>query len=75
MKRWVSFGYGPEKVGIARVEKLVPIFSTPTWVPPQEPRITRRTQEDPNFFISIRIDVESRFYELNRYIDSTNISL
>ena len=32
MKRWVSFGCGPEKVGIARVETVVPTFSTPTWV-------------------------------------------
>ena len=34
MKRWVSFGCGPEKVGIARVEMGVPTFSPPTWVHP-----------------------------------------
>ena len=32
LKRWVSFGCGPEKVGIARVEKVVLTFSPPTWV-------------------------------------------
>ena len=32
MKMWVSFGCGPEKVGIVRVEKVVTTFSPSTWV-------------------------------------------
>ena len=32
LKRWVSFGCGPENVGIARVENEVPTFSPPTWL-------------------------------------------
>ena len=32
MKRWVSFGCGTEKVGIARVENVVPTVSPPNWV-------------------------------------------
>ena len=40
LKRWVSFGCGPEKVGIARVETVVPTFSPPTWVDAMHGTIT-----------------------------------
>ena len=40
LKRWVSFGCGPEKVGITRVEKVVPTFSPPTWVDAMHGTIT-----------------------------------
>ena len=34
LKRWVSFGCGTEKVGITRVEKVVPTFLPPTLLGP-----------------------------------------